>query len=565
MDALITYQEGMDSLSDNEYLQCINMIGRKAMSQTMFNGLYQQMHNNKMSTISRISGIIKQIKDMREDNNDVMHSHEKTQIDDIPSALLSEISSFLSFNDKIQFEQCNRSLFIGVRYCTLPLYHLSDKYFTKLINYCGDNKNDKYVSAIKIFKSLTININLLNVEMDENYEYHFNHKIHLQLFDHINSLEITNEKDIGVDEWTSEQDLELILEHLFSEQATNLPNIETLRFITNKIVSLDHDWLFTLNRFENHALKYVEISVPLMYDHIDPNFDESSLKWASNLKGIAVNNTSGIKNHITANHSQNHMMNIIYKLLTNKLESLHCGIINITNNFKMCARELKEICLPWKYYKFNIDLLLTQNMHKLERVYFRDVGLYILTDKENESMELLLNKIINIYSVKYIGLDIFIDSDHKFDLRIIDILINGIKNMNRSNTLKIRINKLQLFKTDEPIVGKLIQLVNVLNSNCANWMLIMNDCRTIELDNKLIQNLIQNLLKSTNKYKVMYCSKDIRFCVDNCALVFEKCFCVDNYAVSNNFVITNENCCIDGYYETWIMECQCCKQYNIFG
>eukprot|EP01084_Bolivina_argentea_P291192 500455_1 len=139
MDKLIEFCQEIDSLTDLEYQQCIELIGRKLITSLIFIGLHQQIHQDKKNNnLSKILEIVTQIKESRENEEYTdlpLNNGHNYQLDDIPSVLLSEISSFLTLNDKIRFEQTNRSVLIGVRFYKLPLYPLSAHNFVKLAKY----------------------------------------------------------------------------------------------------------------------------------------------------------------------------------------------------------------------------------------------------------------------------------------------------------------------------------------------------------------------------------------------------------------------------------------------
>eukprot|EP01084_Bolivina_argentea_P262410 443730_1 len=63
-----------------------------------------------------------------------------TKIDELPFVMISEITSFLPFNDLKSFEICNRSIFIGTR-SPISLNKLPLQYSRQLITYLKNNNN----------------------------------------------------------------------------------------------------------------------------------------------------------------------------------------------------------------------------------------------------------------------------------------------------------------------------------------------------------------------------------------------------------------------------------------
>eukprot|EP01084_Bolivina_argentea_P201928 345085_1 len=134
MEALITFRESIDSLTDIEYEQCVASIGRELVTSIIFIGLHSQIYDNKMDNLIQINEIITQFKESQENDDNIEDNQieemelslinnndekETVTLDNIPSVLLSKIASFLIFNDKIRLEQTNRSIFIGVRFYKL--------------------------------------------------------------------------------------------------------------------------------------------------------------------------------------------------------------------------------------------------------------------------------------------------------------------------------------------------------------------------------------------------------------------------------------------------------------
>eukprot|EP01084_Bolivina_argentea_P042824 78939_1 len=293
MDSLITFCNEISCLTDAEYQQCITSINRNILTSIIFSGLYSQISDNKIHNVQQINKIITQIKDTpekidNETDQDVYlpltnnnNQTDSIQLDNIPSALLSEISSFLVFDDKVRFEQTNRLIFIGVRYYKVPLYHLTERNFIKLIEHCNE-LNDKYISPIfmSIFK--TVKIDALEItdgsqwSADGDQLYNLMYELnHLALFNNIKTLEIKIE-DIS--------QLKCIWSHLFKR--TNLRNLNTIKIIATDDWTIDDKDPFGLCELGNHpSLKYVEIFSNEVY--ID-SMDNHHYKFISSLNGFAI-------------------------------------------------------------------------------------------------------------------------------------------------------------------------------------------------------------------------------------------------------------------------------------
>eukprot|EP01084_Bolivina_argentea_P291190 500453_1 len=320
MDTLIAFRQEIDSLTDLEYQQCIELIGRKLITSLIFIGLHQQIHQDKKNNnLSKILEIVTQIKESRENEEYTdlpLNNGHNYQLDDIPSVLLSEISSFLTLNDKIRFEQTNRSVLIGVRFYKLPLYPLSAHNFVKLAKY-SEKHDDKYISSINpIYKSVIIDnqaITRYDENSDDTYEndwkilYSFNY---FKLFSNVTTLELHAEC------YTS---TESIVFHLF--KCTNLPNVKTLRIIYDDWLDLyDGKDIFQLRQLINlPRLEYFEIATNLE----DGDISHCYYEWISVLKGFAM--TNPMRSNMINSICINNMMENIHKSFGNNLESFHHG------------------------------------------------------------------------------------------------------------------------------------------------------------------------------------------------------------------------------------------------
>eukprot|EP01084_Bolivina_argentea_P188690 324745_1 len=423
-----------------------------------------------MDNLNKITDIIKTVKDSRknkENSLELDNENENITLDNIPSVLLSEISSYLIFDDKIKFEQVNRLIFIGVRFNKLPLYHLSDTNFLDLVEYGKENDNiiNKYISSMQIFNSLTIDQSTImdwdeerawttGLDRDEaDLLYEFNY---FELFDYITALEITMDYN-----W----DLNIIWSHLFERR--NLQNLKSLKIFghyeryTN---SMKHDPFRIYQLTDKITLEYIEISGCLIDMQISGwrNWD---CQFISSLKGFAINNMCGIQEEV------NNVMTSVCKSFGNNFESFHKGCnLKIPNTINGKLNNLKEICysLNSNTFENDIKILLNQNLNQLKRIYFGAFGLEI----EKQLMELFFSKIVN--NVNYIGLSIeYTETIDNLCIQM-DMLIKALENV-RKNKLKIRIDNMECYKNQQKWLHKIETLIITLNKNCLNWMFIGNE------------------------------------------------------------------------------------------
>ena len=109
---------------------------------------FKQHNNNEMvTTTNLISNIIKS-------RNEQNSQSKYNTIDQLPSNLIGHTASFLSIKSYINFEKCNRLIYIG---CNSPnqLYSIP---LSLMLKYPGTQSMKKY----KFIKRLSLNINCFN-------------------------------------------------------------------------------------------------------------------------------------------------------------------------------------------------------------------------------------------------------------------------------------------------------------------------------------------------------------------------------------------------------------------
>eukprot|EP01083_Nonionella_stella_P168827 571132_1 len=164
MNELISFHKSIDSLNDNEYHELLNSMGRDTVTNLMFRALQHEMYSDRMNTIRKINETIRNITEMRKQQqntcNNTNHDQDtsidnavneqsQVKLDDLPYVMLSEISSFLSFAESVQFSRINRTVFIGGRSATLPRYPLPATYFTNLQRYSHRHSTEsRYHNAL---------------------------------------------------------------------------------------------------------------------------------------------------------------------------------------------------------------------------------------------------------------------------------------------------------------------------------------------------------------------------------------------------------------------------------
>eukprot|EP01084_Bolivina_argentea_P057882 105702_1 len=125
MQDLIRLQQGIDTLSDNEFLKLIETFGKHKFGLILFKYFHDKLQriekyqdiDNGLSTVNTINNMIADIVTCRESDSSTTHyqisKQKRLKLDELPSAIISHISSFINFTNILNFEKCNRSIFVA--------------------------------------------------------------------------------------------------------------------------------------------------------------------------------------------------------------------------------------------------------------------------------------------------------------------------------------------------------------------------------------------------------------------------------------------------------------------
>ena len=448
MEQLVLFRQRVDALDDSEFHQFLCEIGRNLLTSVLFKGFLKELlDSNEMDLQSANKAIDKIF-----ENGDMEHEEYDADVDliqletfefnDIHSALLANISSYLSFTDKMQFALCNRASLIALKSVKIPTYRMSESVFLKFVKHTQKSQNFILPHMIKLNECNSLKMDCLDIAPwnDEMEEIHLLYELnHLKLFDHIIELEMQYEDNF---------DIQCILDHL----SLSLSNVQLVR-IRQKAKTTEEflgSKIGILRLLPN--LRFVEISHKIM----DPDLkDVGDFAFMSALKGIAINN-SNYRSIPNISHP-------ICESLSKDLESLHASNSLISENMIAKFDGLKEICLPWYISGDRMDFLLSLKMDTLERLHFREVG----NGRYSQSKQrLLMDNIIG--NVEYICFDM---KGHGASASYaVDVLMKSLETTTTKTKLKIRINGLR-----PGFEGICASLVGKLDFVCSDWMLIVTD------------------------------------------------------------------------------------------
>lgn len=566
MEHLVSFRKGIDSLSDTEYQRCIlSFLQRSRLSfhrETTLNLLFRAFHDeirsNITDSIQSMNSIISQIiisrKDEQEedgdDDEDIDIAETTNPLNRCSSRLIAEIASYLVFRDKVHFESCSRSCFIGVRSIKSPTFHLDADDFTKMSKHC--QSENAQIPSLQSIKSLTVStkdvaqiIKTVTPKLSDH-----------GLFDSITSLRIEYRFPSELDSLLcalSQCDLSLIRTlRVIQIEDEGAPDSETLNRLTSMITSA-------------LRVEYLEYTGYLEYGGV--HFPE--MDWMANLRGLALNN-------LTVFGDEYKMMQRVFGALSrtvnataaSKLSSFHQGTAMRAVVGGEVLDGVNELCIPWKQRDESIARMWTErNLSDLQRVHFRN-GHEILDgerdsdsdsdiDHENDGGQILWNrrwieKVVN--SVEYLSVDVDGETD---GLHLFDVLIGAMEQNTEQITKETQSGNRKRFKLRvcgldienegnlKGIMQRMQSMMTVINEQCDQWMMVFVDWTVMAMDKHLSATL-------DHFWTSLKCQ-----CTVNITRTEDKSDFVAK--MKYNAVITNPRCTINGIQERWTMTCKYCR------
>ena len=130
MEALTRFRTNVDALSDAEFSRFILAFGRPKCIDILFRQYHESIQlpqtakdKQTIDSFHSANGVISEIILSRKAkkckmNQDVVEEEKKEKasmkINKLPDVMIANISSFLSFEHKLNFEKCNISLYLAL-------------------------------------------------------------------------------------------------------------------------------------------------------------------------------------------------------------------------------------------------------------------------------------------------------------------------------------------------------------------------------------------------------------------------------------------------------------------
>eukprot|EP01083_Nonionella_stella_P074677 202647_1 len=518
MEELIRFRSQIDLLSDQEFITFSKSFGRQFVCNLLFEYFLKQLINTKnyqqwqqdvLPHIRTKTCLIQKIIDSRDrhvhdkaaSNNSLQEIPEKEpnqlDLDDLPTIMISHISSFLNLEDTLRFEKANRHAFIGTR-SPISVHSLDAKPFTNCLSFSNENSCLYNFYRFHCIQQLSIDTETITNAFND---YFIDNVNRLPIWDRLTELSLIN--------INTYDHCRLLLETLNHEKFVG--RITAFKwhgtFIDDDIY-MEFDW--------NANIK--DVFPPLHYLHLDYGLDISLSFDLSRLRGLSISNFIG---------GGGEYMDML-EWTCGTLESFH---LSYDEQFELYAIDilskeypfecLREICLVFDisfHHNELMDALNTQNFNNLERIHWdMSSGLLNITAELKELMCVLLS----VRSLNYLSVRCGSDT---FPIAI-QMICGALDGQNKCS-MKIKINCTdRVLSGDETTVARNIwNLVGRLDTISNHFMLIC-----VILDFATWGN----------------------FDTDNMYLVQTE--------GPSTVCISNKQCNINGYHEKWIMCCQHCN------
>ena len=367
---------------------------------------------------------------------------------DLPTELIGNCASYLTFYEYQKFQRISRQIFIGCNN-PIPIQYIDRQIFTKCI------RSQQYSKLSKFTKISYLELNVReSKQLQNNHALKWNNLRTLSLFQ-CDSVYIKDFLDTNESIQLSQ--IEVLKLHNFYKRYRRISNIE------------DHLKLFKRLLMEVKNLKFLELNglsvtdrfnndvFMRMFDNAanDNNGDEFTAKALRKLEGLCLYGTGAdvvqFYNHLLSHFSD-------------KLVSLH--IDAVINEPSKGFGKLKELCV-WgaNYQKLHNIIKSAHNIERLHLEFLADHVNVITDEGKKKELEDILVNTLNMVSLEFISIKM--DKD-------IGLVLNVLKRLEfkARKRLKIQFNiKQQIDKPEEyylTLNGKLDLWTPVVR----HWMIV---------------------------------------------------------------------------------------------
>ena len=551
MEKLILFRKSIESLNTAEFKWCILSMGRQLLTTLIFRGLLHHLDNDSSRCefdIDVFLLIVKYFVERRRNaNNSTVPSIESVSkntepeavnLDDLPNVLLSEISSFLEFEDHLNFQTTNRTIFIGSRSSPLPFHSLNSSMCRKLVTFRHHHSTSLLPQPI--FKSVAINCTDL---VERRRDYHEDGEwsaiddlsfepTGLDFIRRAQTLTIDLGDDDEFEDDKLTEALESVLKNIILNQSPAFPNLNELHVYCGD-ENLDEQMVYFRRLIRRSNIEHLEF-----HGMCFVNTGFRNYKWVRKLRGVAFS-----ADRICSTLDASSITRRVHSKLTDKLESLHVEERIIDDDFKGKLVNLKELCIRVGFdgsldYDEAYRLLLNEQMPKLKRFHFhRPFWREIRT---NEPFALWLQKVLK--TVEYFCYDVRL-KDIPRTFKLIRFALLAVTP--RTRQLKIRINRYtgSLHEFDLTLlIETMRELIDTLHEKCDNWSLILHGIQAKGKSNNTVNTQLRAEICRLNQINGYNAFVNMR------------------EDVQRDIVVRGVE--MSGIREPWIMHCSSC---SIFG
>ena len=581
MEDLISVMQKIESLDARDYRSFMAMMNRRKVMRMLFKTFYQQLIDDQSRTgideAHRIIDLVLRAKQAQEqthtDSTDVTEDFnlDSTKISNVPTVILSEVSSYLNYKEQMNLRTMNRSFFVLLGSPSVPLHDLPSKWLvsvhglpngsakqnrqtkwweTRLIKsidiHCSDFGNDVEPHQKPMEPSSTIYRhgpwNYQNNQMDLETDQQPMESMNCRFMSKAQCLTITCRDD---------KDLSDILSKLILSQ-TAFPHLKKLILRQG-----DKPEWFERRNCPETLKKFMSLISRSNLEHF---LLDSKLCGNANVADLEnthcdYESTKNLKALTSSAYDclYEHMDPAI------ELESLHFTSKVDTEHMKGLdgkMSHLKELCIGVKCN--DIGKLLKGKMNNLRRL---NIGGYLdtLCAEENAAVVVWLSEALE--TLEYLCTDYDDDKEIVQVMEVLHKILEGQKVMKKQ--LKIRLKRYEGItdaNTAKPVpteqgisnVFKMIKiLIGTLDKKVIDWMLIVNGLYT-EYTSRDYEQLKAECaaLQKEGEYVV-----EDKWRVKSVNMGFQQ---KEHYEY--HILFSNKGYKIGGVQEKWISECSNCQK-----
>eukprot|EP01084_Bolivina_argentea_P139980 246202_1 len=513
----IYFQHRISKLNELEFQGfCVNAFSsfnkRHLLTTSLFHLLSYQATQNQNDSATILNKIIDDIIDERDQSKlqvKIVNELPTVTFRRFPSVLISLFSSYLKLSDIINFQLCNRQIYIALSSLSTSITSISNPtWITSYKNNYGTYKlSQKHqidnLNRFAMVKNITFDAQAM---YDIQNNKHFQNCLH-SVWNNLTELTIEN---LSIPSSNTNYLMEI---HPIWQSITNA--LTKLRFDKLKLNNLNMKFCDSYDLLIDFLCNNSEIKSICIQNKSCPA--SRSVKNCNNfIKLYALNNLTALAIFDT----NQYFIDGIISILGPQLECLHVASYDNDCLPKVSYNKLKELCVCDMDF-YSIKYVVT-NANSIERFNFA-----VLSDVDFKDQSEMLMDVISNPKLEYLTINATI-SDSNLS-RMCEYFINGFKNVMKNkkmvqNKIKIR---LTLFSSN--FIADLMELLKLMKQNIKEFVMIIEPSWSQNECERMVSEI-----KSDSSYIVMV-------------------------TTTGGISISNKTQTMSMYHENSIMECIHCQ------